>query len=64
MTVDPGVVVAVISALAAGLSAAIARVYFDMKADRDYWRDAALRSLRHTDKALDVAQATAKVDGV
>lgn len=28
----------------------------DMTKDRDFWRDAALASLRHTDRVIDVAQ--------
>ena len=27
----------------------------EMRIDRDFWRDTALQSIRHTDKALDVA---------
>jgi hypothetical protein len=27
----------------------------EMRIDRDFWRDTALKSIRHTDKALDVA---------
>lgn len=42
----------------------VRRVYLDLKADRDYWRDVALASMRHTDKAMDVAvQVAPKADG-
>lgn len=55
MTIDPTVVVAAISALAAGIGAIARMVYRDLKADRDYWRETALAALRHTDKAIDMA---------
>lgn len=64
MTIDPTVVIAAISALATGIGWMVRRVYMDLKADRDYWRDTAIASLRHTDKAIDMAATTVKsVDG-
>lgn len=30
----------------------------EMKTDRDFWRDTALKSMGHTDKALEVASAS------
>lgn len=64
MTIDPTVVIAAISALATGIGWMVRRVYLDLKADRDYWRDVALASMRHTDKAMDVAvQVAPKADG-
>jgi len=33
----------------------------EMTADRDFWRDTALKSMVHTDKAIRVAKAAASV---
>ena len=55
MTIDPTVVIAVIGALAAGLSGAARIIYTDMRKDRDYWRDVAIGSLRNADTAIDLA---------
>lgn len=60
MTIDPTVVIAAISALATGIAYGARRIYLDLKTDRDYWRDTALASLRHTDKAIDMATVTVK----
>lgn len=54
MTIDPTVVVAAITALAGALGAAARMIYLDLRRDRDYWRAIALKSMGHTDKALDV----------
>lgn len=47
-----------VAALAAGLAKKWVWGYqlVDMTKDRDFWRDAALAALRHTDRALDVAE--------
>lgn len=63
MTIDPTVVIAAISALATGIGWMVRRVYLDLKADRDYWRDTALVSLRHTDKALDALPTPPETPG-
>ena len=49
MTADATIVVAIIGTVAA----AVGLVYRDLKKDRDFWRDAALKAMHHTDKALD-----------
>lgn len=58
MTIDPAVVLAAISAITAALGRAVWLIYADLKKDRDFWRDTALKSMRHTDRALDVAGET------
>jgi hypothetical protein len=61
VTIDPTVVIAAISALSTGIGYIARRVYLDLKADRDFWRDTALTAIRHTDKAIDIA--TKQADG-
>lgn len=52
------VVALVLAALGAGLAKKWVWGYqlVDMTKDRDFWRDAALSALRHTDRALDVGK--------
>jgi hypothetical protein len=54
VTIDPTVVVAALTALTGALGAAARMIYLDLRRDRDYWRSVALKSMGHTDKALDV----------
>lgn len=68
MTIDPAVVIAAIGALATGLGWVARRVYTDLRSDiaelskdRDDWREAALKSMGITDKAIVVAEK--KADG-
>lgn len=60
MTIDPTVVVAAVTALATALGAAARMIYNDLRKDRDYWRDVALRGLDVNDKAIDVAAKKVK----
>jgi hypothetical protein len=54
LTIDPAVILGFITALTGALSAVARFVYLDLRRDRDYWRSVALKSMGHTDKALDV----------
>ena len=60
MTIDPSVAAAIATAAVAALGRALWVLYRDLRADRDYWRDVALAAIRHTDKALDVAEPLVK----
>lgn len=68
--IDAVAVIAAIGTLLGGITAAgLARKWTwgyqlaDMTKDRDFWRDAALRAMGTTDKALDVATTTKSGDG-
>lgn len=37
------------------------RVYRDLEADRDHWREAAMKSIGHTDQLLPAAQITTEM---
>jgi hypothetical protein len=63
MTVDPGVVIAVIGALATALTTAAAKIYSDLKKDRDYWRTLAMMGTDLADKATTVAVRKSLGDG-
>lgn len=62
MTVDPTVVITAIGALATGIGWIVRRVYLDLVTERNYWRTIALASIRHTDKAMDIAVAKTAPD--
>ena len=53
MTIAPEVLVAVIGTLAAAMGTIARIVYGDLKKDRDWWRDLALRSIKTTETAVD-----------
>ncbi len=50
----------VILALMAAIGAGLAKVYADVRHDRDFWRDAFLESLGKTDNAITVAKKAAR----
>lgn len=54
MTIDPAVIIAFLGTLMTALGTVARFVYLDLRRDRDYWRAMALKSMGHTDKALDV----------
>ena len=62
MTIDPTVVVAAITALSGAVGAFVRMIYLDLKRDRDFWRDTALRAMGHTGEALEVAKAKVASD--
>jgi hypothetical protein len=55
VTIDPTIVVALLGTLSAAVGAAAKMIYSDLRRDRDYWRDVAVKAMQHTDKATDVA---------
>ena len=55
MTIDPTVVLGAITALASALGYAARRIYTDLRIDRDYWRDLALKGTDLADKAATLA---------
>jgi hypothetical protein len=57
VTIDPGVVIAFLGTLVTALGTVARFVYLDLRRDRDYWRAVALKSMGHTDRALDVVSA-------
>jgi hypothetical protein len=59
MTVEPTVVVAVIGALSAAIGRLVWLVYTDLRRDRDFWRDAYLKAVGHTDRAMELAAKAA-----
>jgi hypothetical protein len=61
VTIDSGVVAAAITALATALGAAARMIYSDLRKDRDYWRDVAVKALGHTDVAIEAVAK--KADG-
>lgn len=59
MTLDPTIVVAAIATLSGALGAAARMIYLDLRRDRDFWRDTALKALGHTDRAMELAAKAA-----
>ena len=58
MTIDPVVIVAAIATLSAALGTAARMIYLDLRRDRNFWRDAALKAMGQTGTALEVAKGT------
>ena len=56
MTIAPEVLIAVIGTLAAGIGTIVKIVYSDLKKDRDYWRDLALRSSKTGETAVTILE--------
>jgi hypothetical protein len=59
MTIDPTIVIAAIATLSAALGTAARMIYVDLRRDRDFWRDTALKALGHTDRAIELAAKAA-----
>jgi hypothetical protein len=59
MTLDPTIVVAAIATLSGALGAAARMIYVDLRRDRDFWRDTALKAMGHTDQAIQLAAKAA-----
>jgi hypothetical protein len=56
MTIDPAVLVALIGTLAAGLGTVAKIVYTDLRKDRDWWRDMAMRSTKTGETAVTILE--------
>ena len=55
MTIDPGVIIAFITALFGAMTAGARFIYLDLRRDRDFWRQTALQLMAVNSKAIDVA---------
>jgi hypothetical protein len=60
VTIDPGIVVAVIGALATAVGTFGRMIYLDLRNDRDYWRNLALELAGVNKTAIEVNEKLAK----